>query len=138
MIANKQKSKKKKDKRTKRRKQYINTEKIFIGNALCLGFVLLALMSEKVDENSLQQTATWAVAVVCVVLLVISIVIEKLIHKVGSVSPFSLLLDSLFLLLALFLSLFSSYLSSKKNSNFITQTKINLCVWVGFTVLLCF
>uniref|UniRef100_A0A1J3I3Z9 MLO-like protein n=1 Tax=Noccaea caerulescens TaxID=107243 RepID=A0A1J3I3Z9_NOCCA len=41
-------------------------------------------MSDKVVENTLQQTATWAVAVVCVVLLVISIVIEKLIHKVGS------------------------------------------------------
>ncbi|CAA7029738.1 unnamed protein product [Microthlaspi erraticum] len=41
-------------------------------------------MADKVDEKTLQQTATWAVAVVCVFLLVISIVIEKLLHKIGS------------------------------------------------------
>ncbi|ESQ29281.1 hypothetical protein EUTSA_v10023372mg [Eutrema salsugineum] len=41
-------------------------------------------MENKVKEKDLQQTSTWAVAVVCFVLLLISIVIEKLIHKVGT------------------------------------------------------
>ena len=45
-------------------------------------------MADKVDERTLQQTSTWAVAVVCFFLLLISIVIEKLIHKLGNVSPF--------------------------------------------------
>ncbi|KAF3532255.1 hypothetical protein DY000_02041480 [Brassica cretica] len=41
-------------------------------------------MADKVDERTLQQTSTWAVAVVCFFLLLISIVIEKLIHKLGN------------------------------------------------------
>ncbi|KAJ0265811.1 MLO-like protein 6 [Hirschfeldia incana] len=41
-------------------------------------------MAVKVDEKTLQQTSTWAVAVVCFFLLLISIVIEKLIHKLGT------------------------------------------------------
>uniref|UniRef100_A0A1J3K099 MLO-like protein n=1 Tax=Noccaea caerulescens TaxID=107243 RepID=A0A1J3K099_NOCCA len=45
-------------------------------------------MSSKVEnqvkERSLEQTSTWAVAVVCFVLLFISIVIEKSIHKIGT------------------------------------------------------
>ncbi|KAH0936439.1 hypothetical protein HID58_013556 [Brassica napus] len=41
-------------------------------------------MADKVDERTLQQTSTWAVAVVCFFLLLISIVIEKLIHKLGT------------------------------------------------------
>ena len=45
-------------------------------------------MADKVDEKTLQQTSTWAVAVVCFFLLLFSIVIEKLIHKLGTVSPF--------------------------------------------------
>ncbi|CAH8367077.1 unnamed protein product [Eruca vesicaria subsp. sativa] len=41
-------------------------------------------MADKVEERTLQQTSTWAVAVVCFFLLLISIVIEKLIHKLGT------------------------------------------------------
>ncbi|KAL1191676.1 MLO-like protein 6 [Cardamine amara subsp. amara] len=37
----------------------------------------------QVKEKTLEETATWAVAVVCFVLLLISIIIEKLIHKIG-------------------------------------------------------
>ncbi|KAF2570255.1 hypothetical protein F2Q70_00001674 [Brassica cretica] len=71
-------------------------------------------MADKVDEKTLQQTSTWAVAVVCFFLLLFSIVIEKLIHKLGTyflILCFCVcfvLLGSLFLLFALFLSLFVS------------------------------
>ncbi|XP_010547373.1 PREDICTED: MLO-like protein 6 [Tarenaya hassleriana] len=41
-------------------------------------------MAEQVKERTLEETSTWAVAVVCFVLLLISIVIEHLIHKIGS------------------------------------------------------
>ncbi|AAD25552.1 Highly Simlilar to Mlo proteins [Arabidopsis thaliana] len=41
-------------------------------------------MADQVKEKTLEETSTWAVAVVCFVLLLISIVIEKLIHKIGS------------------------------------------------------
>ena len=40
----------------------------------------------KEKEKSLEETATWAVAVVCFVLIVISLFIERLIHKIGTVS----------------------------------------------------
>ncbi|TXG49561.1 hypothetical protein EZV62_025436 [Acer yangbiense] len=40
-------------------------------------------MSEKVEERTLEETPTWAVAVVCFVMLAISIAIEHLIHIVG-------------------------------------------------------
>ncbi|XP_010558749.1 PREDICTED: MLO-like protein 6 [Tarenaya hassleriana] len=41
-------------------------------------------MAEKVKERTLEETSTWAVAVVCFVLLLISIIIEHLIHKIGA------------------------------------------------------
>ncbi|KAI4351307.1 hypothetical protein L6164_005683 [Bauhinia variegata] len=37
----------------------------------------------KVYERSLEETPTWAVAVVCFVLLAISIVVEHIIHYIG-------------------------------------------------------
>ncbi|CAN7057955.1 unnamed protein product, partial [Brassica oleracea var. botrytis] len=37
-----------------------------------------------VYEKNLEETATWAVAVVCFVLIVISLFIERLIHKMGT------------------------------------------------------
>ena len=40
----------------------------------------------KEKEKSLEETATWAVAVVCFVLIVISLFIERLIDKIGTVS----------------------------------------------------
>ena len=38
-------------------------------------------------ERSLEETPTWAVAVVCFVLVAISIIIEHVIHLIGKVSP---------------------------------------------------
>ncbi|PNX85518.1 MLO-like protein 6-like, partial [Trifolium pratense] len=38
---------------------------------------------EKVKERTLEETPTWAVAVVCFVLLAISILIEYIIHAIG-------------------------------------------------------
>lgn len=40
----------------------------------------------KVYERTLEETPTWAVAVVCFVLLAISILIEHIIHAIGKVS----------------------------------------------------
>ncbi|CAL0333403.1 unnamed protein product [Lupinus luteus] len=40
-------------------------------------------MGEKVYERTLEETPTWAVAVVCFVLLFISIIIEHIIHAIG-------------------------------------------------------
>ncbi|KAJ0256778.1 MLO-like protein 2 [Hirschfeldia incana] len=41
-------------------------------------------MANQVKERTLEQTSTWAVAVVCFVLLLISIVLEHSIHKIGT------------------------------------------------------
>ncbi|CAH8372226.1 unnamed protein product [Eruca vesicaria subsp. sativa] len=41
-------------------------------------------MANQVKERTLEQTSTWAVAVVCFVLLFISIVLEHSIHKIGT------------------------------------------------------
>ena len=40
----------------------------------------------ELEERSLTETPTWAVAVVCFVLLAVSILIEHIIHLIGSVS----------------------------------------------------
>ena len=40
----------------------------------------------RVYERTLEETPTWAVAVVCFVLLAISIIIEHIIHAIGKVS----------------------------------------------------
>lgn len=36
-------------------------------------------------SRNLDQTATWAVAGVCAIIIIISIALEKLLHKVGAV-----------------------------------------------------
>lgn len=36
-------------------------------------------------SRNLDQTATWAVAGVCAIIIIISISLEKLLHKVGAV-----------------------------------------------------
>lgn len=43
-------------------------------------------MASKVYERTLEETPTWAVAVVCFVLLFVSIAIEHLIHAIGKVN----------------------------------------------------
>lgn len=56
-------------------------------------------------ERDLQQTATWAVAGVCAVIILISIVLEKLLHKVGTVRDLTpLTVFSSFGLLAILVS----------------------------------
>ncbi|PKI43240.1 hypothetical protein CRG98_036326 [Punica granatum] len=37
-------------------------------------------------ERTLEETATWAVATVCFVLLAISLIVEHIIHLVGKIS----------------------------------------------------
>lgn len=39
-----------------------------------------------VKERTLEETPTWAVAVVCLVLLAVSILIEHIIHVIGKVN----------------------------------------------------
>lgn len=40
-------------------------------------------MAEAVKARSLEETPTWAVAVVCFVMVLISIIIEHIIHLIG-------------------------------------------------------
>lgn len=42
-------------------------------------------MAAKEGSRSLEQTPTWAVAAVCFVLILISIIIEHVIHLIGMV-----------------------------------------------------
>jgi mlo protein len=42
-------------------------------------------MAEAVKARSLEETPTWAVAVVCFVMVLISIIIEHIIHLIGKV-----------------------------------------------------
>lgn len=42
-------------------------------------------MAEELKDRSLTETPTWAVAVVCFVLLAVSIFIEHIFHLIGSV-----------------------------------------------------
>lgn len=46
-------------------------------------------------ERGLEQTATWAVAGVCAVIILISIALEKILHKVGTVRRLCPLLPEL-------------------------------------------
>jgi len=43
------------------------------------------MAEDKIYERSLEETPTWAFAVVCFVLLAISIIIEHVIHAIGKV-----------------------------------------------------
>lgn len=47
-------------------------------------------MAKASNERSLEETSTWAVAVVCFVLVFISILIEHAIHLIGKVRPICL------------------------------------------------
>lgn len=37
--------------------------------------------------RKVDQTATWAVAIVCAVIIIISLVWEKVLHRIGKVRP---------------------------------------------------
>lgn len=43
------------------------------------------MAGNQVKERTLEETPTWAVAVVCLVLLAVSITIEHIIHAIGKV-----------------------------------------------------
>ena len=47
--------------------------------------VVVIAEEKKVAERQLNQTPTWAVASVCTFFIVVSVLLEKLIHKVGTV-----------------------------------------------------
>lgn len=57
-------------------------------------------MAEYDKERTLEETSTWAVAVVCLVLLVISLSVEHFIHLVEKVSlkdiPLCMYMQSIF------------------------------------------
>ena len=60
---------------------------------LCVWFVLgqrtmAASESSGSQTRELDQTPTWAVSVVCAVIIIVSIVLEKVLHKLGIVSMF--------------------------------------------------
>lgn len=44
--------------------------------------------SSSSSSRELDQTPTWAVAAVCAVMIIISIVLEKVLHRVGKVGVF--------------------------------------------------
>lgn len=58
----------------------------------------LAATGSSTEERELNQTPTWAVASVCAVIIIISILLEKSLHKLGTVGPVCLLLIELSIL----------------------------------------
>jgi mlo protein len=50
--------------------------------------VVTAEDEKKVVHKQLNQTPTWAVAAVCTFFIVVSVLLEKLLHKVGKVCSF--------------------------------------------------
>ena len=55
---------------------------LMVGERLVMG------ATESSGERKLDQTPTWAVAGVCAVILIISILLEKVLHKLGTVILF--------------------------------------------------
>ena len=49
------------------------------------GELVMAGESSSSSSRELDQTPTWAVAAVCAVMIIISIVLEKVLHKFGKV-----------------------------------------------------
>ena len=47
----------------------------------------MAASESSSSSRKFDQTPTWAVAAVCTVFILISIALEKSLHKVGTVSP---------------------------------------------------
>jgi len=52
------------------------------------GVVVKAATESSATTRKLDQTPTWAVASVCAVIIIISILLEKFLHKVGTVSSY--------------------------------------------------
>lgn len=50
------------------------------------GVVVKAATESSATTRKLDQTPTWAVASICAVIIIISILLEKFLHKVGTVS----------------------------------------------------
>lgn len=47
-------------------------------------------------ERQLDQTPTWAVGLVCAVIVIISVCLEKVLHRIGHVTLFSVALTYFF------------------------------------------
>ncbi|KAK7406948.1 hypothetical protein VNO78_08584 [Psophocarpus tetragonolobus] len=58
--------------------------KLFSFSWLCFGGLAMAASESKSSSRDLDQTPTWAVAAVCTVFILISITLEKSLHKVGT------------------------------------------------------
>lgn len=54
--------------------------------------VVVAEDEKKVIHRQLNQTPTWAVAAVCTFFIVVSVLLEKVLHKVGTVGFYFLVL----------------------------------------------
>jgi len=52
---------------------------------LCNGSVTMASSEEFENSKDLDQTPTWAVGCVCTVFILVSIILEKSLHKIGTV-----------------------------------------------------
>ena len=50
------------------------------------GVVVRAATETSATTRKLDQTPTWAVASICAVIIIISILLEKFLHKIGTVS----------------------------------------------------
>jgi mlo protein len=50
------------------------------------GVVVKEATESSATTRKLDQTPTWAVASICAVIIIISILLEKFLHKVGTVS----------------------------------------------------
>lgn len=55
------------------------------GGVFCGDVVMASSSSEDSSQRKLDQTATWAVASVCAVIIIISLLLEKSLHKTGTV-----------------------------------------------------
>lgn len=80
---------------------------------LCYGGVLAMASSEEGSSSSknLDQTPTWAVACVCTVFILISLVLEKVLHKVGAVMS---LISHIFSPLAIISTIAPLYLTQNR------------------------
>lgn len=77
------------------------------------------------EEKPLTQTPTWAVAGVCAVIIIISLLLEKVLHKVGTVCFFS------FFLLVVFCFSFSFFL-------FELPLLIGFCIFLSHNLVVTF
>lgn len=90
--------------------------------------VVMGEDEQKVAERQLNQTPTWAVACVCTFFIVVSVVLEKLIHKVGTVWFWSELVLGWFNANGL-------SLIRENELSFVLRFWVLCSVWIGISVL---